>query len=145
MTNVNQATDHVIKVEYKEGDLFEIDVRHHRLRVDQPIEDGGSDTAPTPTELFVVSLASCVAFYVRRFLARHGLSAEGLSVVADFAMTERPARVGRIDVSINLPDGVPSNRCAALLAVASHCTVHNTLENPPEVNFELLNAERNVA
>lgn len=137
MTNVNAATNHLIKVEYKRGDMFEIDVRHHRLRVDQPIEDGGSDAAPTPTELFVVSLASCVAFYVRRFLTRHGLPAEGLSVAADFAMEERPARVGRIELTINLPCDLPENRRAALMAVASHCTVHNTLENPPFVSFEL--------
>ena len=137
----HEATNHVIKVEYKDRDLFEIDVRHHRLRVDQPVEDGGCDSAPTPTELFVVSLASCVAFYVRRFLTRHGLPVEGLSVAAVFAMAERPARVGRIDVTINLPGHFPEDRCAALMAVASHCTVHNTLENPPAVNFDLHGVE----
>jgi uncharacterized OsmC-like protein len=127
----------VIRVDHKEGDLFEIGVRHHLIHVDQPIESGGSDAAPTPTELFVASLASCVAFYVRRYLARHDLPAEGLSVAAEFAMKERPARVGQVDLSIDLPHGVPEERRDALLAVASHCTVHNTLENPPEVRIEL--------
>ena len=127
----------VIRVNHKEGDLFEIGVRDHLIYVDQPTEAGGSDAAPTPTELFVASLASCVAFYVRRFLARHSLPIEGLSVDATFTMADRPARVGRVNVSIVLPDGVPDERRAALLAVASHCTVHNTLEDPPSVRIGL--------
>jgi hypothetical protein len=52
------------------GDRFAIGVRDHMLTVDQPLADGGEDTAPTPTELLVASLASCVAFYARRYLAR---------------------------------------------------------------------------
>jgi uncharacterized OsmC-like protein len=126
-----------IRVNHKEGDLFEILVRQHLLHADQPAEAGGADAAPTPTELFVVSLASCVAYYVRRFLARHGLPTDGLSVAADFTMAEHPARVGRISLSVELPNGVPDERHAALLAVASHCTVQNTLEQPPEVTIEL--------
>jgi uncharacterized OsmC-like protein len=125
----------VVRVEHKEGDLFEIRVRDHVLHVDQPRDAGGTDKAPTPTELFVVSLASCVAFYARRFLTRHGLSTEGLSVTATSAMAERPARVSEVDVTIEVPEGVPEDQRERLLAVATHCTVHNTLENPPNVKI----------
>jgi uncharacterized OsmC-like protein len=127
----------VIRVDHKEGDLFEIGIRHHLIHVDQPIEAGGSDAAPTPVELFMASLASCVAHYSRRYLARHGLPAEGLSVTAEFTMADRPARVGQVHVAIDVPHGVPDGRRDALLAVASHCTVHNTLEDPPEVRIEI--------
>lgn len=128
---------HVIHVDSKGGDLFEIAVRHHVMYTDQPIEDGGGDAAPTPTELFVVSLASCVAFYARRFLGRHGLASDGLSVNAAFTMAERPARVSEIALSIRVPHGLSEERRAALLAVASHCTVHNSLEHCPRVIINL--------
>lgn len=121
-------------VGYQGGDRFVIEVRGHRIHVDQPVGDGGEDTAPTPVELFAASLASCVAHYARRYLDRHGLPTHGLAVQATFAMAEdRPARVGRVHIQMHLPEGVPAERRAALLAVASHCTVHNTLEAPPEV------------
>lgn len=126
-----------VRVDYREGDLFDISVRQHQLSVDQPADVGGTDTAPTPTELFVASLASCVAFYARRFLARHGLATAGLAVTATFAMAERPARVGEITLTLSVPGGVPDERRAALLAVALHCTVHNSLEQPPAVRVEL--------
>lgn len=126
-----------IRVDHVDGDRFEIAVRRHSLTVDQPVEDGGGDSAPTPTELFVSSLASCVAFYVRRYLARHELPTEGLSVSADYSLATRPARVGEVSIRIHLPGGVPTGKREALLAVASHCTVHNSLEQPPSVSIEL--------
>lgn len=126
-----------LRVDHKEGDLFEVSVRQHVICVDQPLEDGGTDLAPTPTETFVASLASCVAFYVRRFLRRHDLSTDGLAVTAMFTMGERPSRVGEVRLSIEIPSGVPEERQAALLAVASRCTVHSSLEHPPLVAIDL--------
>jgi putative redox protein len=118
-------------VKHLNGDRFAIGVRDHMLTVDQPLADGGEDTAPTPTELLVASLASCVAFYARRYLARHHLPTARLTVIADYTLEPRPARVTDIRVDIQVPDGIPAERLDALLAVASHCTVHNTLADPP--------------
>jgi putative redox protein len=129
-----------IEVSHLGGDRFELAVRGHRLQVDQPVEDGGEDTAPTPTELFVSGLASCVAFYARRYLDRHGLAAEGLAVEARYSMASRPARVGEISIEIAVPAGLPDDRRAALLAVAGRCTVHNTLLDPPAVRIDLRHA-----
>ena len=47
--------ERTVRVDHKGGDLFEIAIRQHVLHVDQPTEDGGSDAAPTPTEMFVAS------------------------------------------------------------------------------------------
>ena len=126
-----------VTVTHEKADRFSIDVRGHVLYVDQPTADGGDDTAPTPTELFVASLASCVAFYARRYLRRHGLPEEGLSVSAEAEMGSKPARVASMRVTVTLPDGVPDEKRQALLAVASHCTVHNTLTQAPDVVVEL--------
>ena len=106
------------------------------LTVDQPLADGGEDTAPTPAELFVASVTSRVAFAARRYLARHGLPAGGLTVTAWYPLGPRSARsrIG-IGIGIRLPGGVPEG--SALVAVASHCTVHNSLTDPPQVTITL--------
>lgn len=126
-----------VQVEHHGGDRFAIAIRQHQLFVDQPVGDGGTDTAPTPTELFVGSLASCVAFYAGRFLVRHGLTTNGLAVTATFTMATRPSRVGEIALRISVPAGVPDERRAGLLAVASSCTVHHSLQHAPDVHIEL--------
>lgn len=132
-----------LRVVHLGGDRFDISVRGHSIRTDQPDSDGGEDTGPTPTELFIASLAGCVAFYARRYLDRHGLPTDGLAVEADFGMGSRPARVARIEVRLTIPAGVPAERREALLAVASHCTVHNTLMTVPEITVAIAgDAER---
>ena len=129
-----------MRVEHRGGDKFDINVRGHVVRVDQPVKDRGEDTAPTPTELFIASLASCVAFYARRYLARHDLPTDGLAVEATFNMGSKPARVAGIAMRLIVPEGVPAERLDALLAVATHCTVHNTLASEPDVSITLADA-----
>ncbi len=127
-----------LDVRFHAGESYEIHIGEHLVVVDQPMDEGGQDSAPTPTELFVASLASCVAFYAGRYLTRHGLSRDGLGVSARFDMaTDRPARVAAIRLTLRIPDAVPPERRAALVAVASHCTVHNSLTTPPEVTVDL--------
>src|SRR5690242_5835186 len=107
-----------ITVAPRGGDRFSIRIRGHELTVDQPVPDGGTDAGPTPTELFVASLAGCVAHYARRYLARHGLPEQGLAVTAEYVTAQRPARVGAVRLTLRLPDGLPPQRRAGLLAVA---------------------------
>ena len=130
-----------VTVRHVDGDAYAITVRGHGMLTDQAVADGGKDAAATPTELLVASLASCVAFYTGRYLVRHGLDRAGLAVTAEFAMAAgRPARVGAVRLRITVPGGVPPQRTDALLAVASHCTVHNTLRQQPDVSIELAGA-----
>jgi putative redox protein len=60
-------------------------------------------------------------------------------VRAGFDMaSDRPARVSGIRLTIQAPADLPAGRRPALLAVASHCTVHNSLSLPPSVAIELI-------
>ncbi|WP_406043420.1 OsmC family protein [Micromonospora sp. NBC_00898] len=125
-------------VTFVAGESYEVVVRGHRIRVDQPPEAGGGDEAPTPVELFVASLATCVGFYAGQYLTRHGLSRDGLGVSVDFRMaSDRPARVAGVHLSVRAPEGFPPARREGLLAVASHCTVHNSLVTAPEIVIDV--------
>lgn len=126
-----------VRVRHVGGDRFAVEIREHTVLVDQPVGAGGTDTAPTPTELFVAGLASCVAFYARRYAARHQIPADGLQVAVSYDLGGRPARVSRIAIAVTPPAALPAERRDAFLAVASHCTVHNTLVQPPTIEVTL--------
>ncbi|WP_240134638.1 OsmC family protein [Streptomyces sp. MUM 178J] len=127
------------------GDAYEVSVRGHVVTVDQPLADGGADTAPSPVELFAASVASCAAHYAGRFLDRHGISRDGLRVRADYTMAaDRPARVASIAVRVDAPH-LPASRVRALEAVAGRCTVTNTLETRPEVTFAVYGEQQDDA
>lgn len=124
-----------IEVRHEEGDRFGVRIRGHGFEVDQP--DSG-DAAPTPTELFVASLASCVAFYAGRFCTRHGVDPAGLGVTCEWALADdRPARVARIEVRVATPPGFPDDKRDRLRAVVDHCTVHTSITIPPQISIEL--------
>lgn len=125
-----------IRVTHGAGASLEVAVREHRLVLDQPTPDG-DEAGPTPVELFVAGLAACVTALAGRYLARHGLDAGGLAVSADYEVVERPSRVARVRLSVEVPPGLPATRVRGLLAVASHCTVHNSLTAPPEIHLSV--------
>jgi uncharacterized OsmC-like protein len=132
------AVEGRVEVSYLDGESYLATTRGQVVLADQPVAAGGADAAMTPVELLIVSLGSCVAFYAGRYLQRHGLDRSGLQVTAEFIMaSDRPARVSEVRMRISVPGGVPPEREKALLAVASHCTVHNTLGHPPAVTLTL--------
>jgi putative redox protein len=125
-----------VEVWHATRDRFLIRIRDHHLMVDQPVSDGGDDIGPTPTELFVAGLAACVGFYAERFLRRHGLPAHDVHVQANFELAkDRPARVASIDVALVVPCTLTTKQAESLQAMVEHCTVHNSLRQPPEVRI----------
>ena len=128
------------------GDRYTVRMGRHTIAVDQPVEAGGTDTGPTPTDLFVASLASCTAHYAGRFLRRHGLSSEGLAITCAFDMaTDRPARVGTISLDVLVPAGIPEPLDGRFRAVIEHSTVKNSIATPPTIELRLHATDRTAA
>ena len=124
-----------IEVVRESGVRFTAHVGAHDLVYDQPESAGGTGAGPTPTDAFVASLAGCVAYYATQFLIRHEKSADGLRVVADFAMAQHPSRVAEIGIEVLVKDELPGTMAAALQAVVEHCTVHNSITQAPHVRI----------
>lgn len=130
-----------MQVRWQADDRFDIQVRDHIIRVDQPPQIGGTDVGPTPTELFVAGLASCVAFYARRYLRRHHITQDGLEVATNYDMGAKPARVATVHMEIHVPTELTPQRRAGLLAQAGHCTVHHSITQSPDITISLATSE----
>jgi putative redox protein len=124
------------------GLRFDAEVRDHTVRTDQPIAAGGTDTAAMPLELLDAALGTCVALYAHQFLASRGLPTNGLRVeVHSERAPGSPKRIGRFDVRVELPDGVPHALLPLIERVVQSCPVHNTLSSEPVIEFEVLTPE----
>jgi putative redox protein len=126
-----------ITVTWDGGVRFTADVRGHKLTVDQPPQGGGQDAGPMPLELLPASLATCVALYVQQFLVTRGLDAAGMQVQVAAKGAANPNRIGRFEVMVSVPNGVPERYRDALIRTAQSCTVHHTLMHTPEIAVEL--------
>ncbi|HEU5408199.1 MAG TPA: OsmC family protein [Nitrospira sp.] len=122
---------------FHSGTRYDITNGKHHIITDQPAEEGGQDAGMSPVELFVGSLAGCVAYFVGQFCGRHGVPQDGLSIDAEWSMAESPHRVGRIDIGIHLPHRITTEMKERLLRVAHGCTVHQSLMVAPTVAITL--------
>jgi putative redox protein len=68
----------------RKGYEHEVEIREHRLIVDEPEDNGGGDQGPTPTELLAASLASCTAITIEMYADRKGWDLGEVEVTTDF-------------------------------------------------------------
>jgi putative redox protein len=121
------------------GMAFESAIGVHRLIIDVPEAMGGQGRGPTPPELFVASLGSCVAAFVASYCGQHGIDASGLEVRVDFDKDAGPpVRLVNLHVYVSLPNVVEPDRVhqAALRHVAEHCPVHETIHTLGAIQFD---------
>ena len=134
-----KATGAPVLTAYHDGGMrFVAEIRGHRVETDQPAYGGGADSAAMPLELLSAALGTCVVLYVHQFLATRSLPTEGLQVAVTSAMAEdRPRRIGRYDVEVRLPDGIPAELWPMVQRVAASCPAHATLAHTPRIEFML--------
>ena len=140
MVPMTAAGERELTVLHDRGTRFRIGVRGHEMVVDQPVDAGGDDVAPTPTELFVASVAACAAYYGRTYLSRRNLP-DRVDVTARWRVFPKPDRVGSIRLLVDAP-GVPSDRIEVFQRVLQGCLVHNTLKEGCDVGIELASDHR---
>ena len=126
-----------LRVVYRGGARYDMGCRHHTVVSDQLVEDGGQDAGMSPVELFIGSLASCVANFVGRYCDRHQINCKGFTVEADWTMAEQPHRVGAVVLCIQLPESLNPSERERLLRVVHGCTGHQLLAVPPYVEIAL--------
>jgi putative redox protein len=113
---------------YYKGDmLFQSKVGNHILTIDVPPAMDGKDRGPTPPEVFIASLGSCVGAFVANYCEPKGVSTQDMTVDVTFEKVSNPTRLADLQIQVNLPHAECNGREKAILRVAEHCPVHETI------------------
>ncbi len=107
-------------------------VRDHSLTVDEPSDQGGEDTGPSPQELLAASLASCTAITMEMYAQRKGWDVGGVEVACDYTPAERGSPT-RFQLIMRFPENLSDEMVERLRVIAAKCPVHRTLDG--EVMF----------
>ncbi|MBZ0302721.1 MAG: OsmC family protein [Anaerolineae bacterium] len=126
-----------ITTAYKGDMLFLTQIGSHSMVTDVPAPMGGKDRAPTPPELFIASLGTCVGALVAQYCGRNGVNADDMTVAVDYKKADQPTRLTDLVVTINLPHASCQDREAAIRRVAEHCPVHQTIVTLEDVQFNI--------
>ena len=126
----------MIDVTFPGGALVTANFGKFEVATDQPVEDGGTDTAPEPYMLFLSSIVTCAGFYVIRFCQQRKLPTEGLSMTLDIERNPEQRRLETVKMAIQLPEGFPEKYKKAVIRAAGMCSVKKAIANPPD--FEVI-------
>ncbi len=103
------------------------------VETDQPPEEGGEGTAPTPFETFLASLGTCAGVYVLGFCRRRKIPVEGIRLIQAVEFNPRTELVDSIALDIQLPPEFPEEYRSAVIRAAAQCKVKKHFEHPPEI------------
>ena len=128
-----------LKVEFPGGLRVDANLRGHTIHTDQPEMAGGEDSAPSPFELFLGSIATCAGIYALGFCNSKNISTEGMSISMDIERDQSTSLIGEISLDLKVPEGFPDKYINAIIKSMELCTVKKHLHNPPK--FKITTSE----
>ncbi|HUI93686.1 MAG TPA: OsmC family protein [Chitinivibrionales bacterium] len=119
------------------GTKVTIGMRDFTIATDQPVSDGGENSAPAPFELFLASLGTCAGYFVVAFCNARDIPVEGIKMSQTVVRNDTTHFVEKIVITLSLPAGFPDKYKDAVVRAAESCTVKKHLAAPPQVQVML--------
>jgi ribosomal protein S12 methylthiotransferase accessory factor len=107
----------------------------HLIRTDQPVDNGGGNTAPAPFELFLASIGTCAGIYVKSFCDNRQIPTENIKIIQTTEYSKETSLPVSVSIDIKLPPDFPEKYKASILHVAGLCKVKKSIANPPEFSI----------
>jgi len=101
-------------------------IGNHRISTDQPVSNGGSDTAPSPYDLLMSSIGCCAGYYVQQYCESKGVSTEGIRLTLKQQKNEEGELTGFV-TCVNIPDTLPKKYHSILKNVAKQCSIKKAI------------------
>lgn len=121
-----------LKVVFGENYRIAAEYKGFTIQSDQPVSDGGDNSAPSPFDLFLASLATCAGYYALAFCRERRIPAEGLAVIMTYDRPAGARLIDKITIRVTPPLGFPDKYRDALVKAVDHCTVKAHLDRPPK-------------
>ncbi|GAQ24420.1 MULTISPECIES: OsmC family protein [Tepidanaerobacter] len=131
------------KADWKSGTLVECAARNFKVTVDEPISDGGTDTAMNPVELLLCALGGCMSIVASSFAPKFNVDLKGFSVELEgdidpdgFTGKNPNVRKGFSEIRYKMhivSDSPKENIDRLYKFIETHCPVKDTLAGVPVV------------
>ncbi|AFS79650.1 putative peroxiredoxin, OsmC-like protein [Gottschalkia acidurici 9a] len=125
-----------IVVNFPGGKKVNAKIGDFEIKTDQLEESGGENSAPSPFELFLSSLATCTGVAVLSFCQTREINTEGLKIELDVTKDEK-GNATNIKTHLTLPKGFPDKYKESVERIAGTCKVKRHILNPPKFELEV--------
>jgi Predicted redox protein, regulator of disulfide bond formation len=107
------------------------------LKSDQPVADGGDNTAPSPLEIFLASIGMCAGFYIVAFCQSRSIPTDNITMTQNIMRNDATHTVEKINIDIVLPPNFPEKYKSTIVKAAQSCSVKKFLDAPPEIQIAI--------
>lgn len=104
-----------------------VQVGDHQLAVDGTVEEGGSDSGPSPHDLYDAALISCKALTLVWYAKRKGIPLRDVQVTVERDASAERQGVYRLATTLHLGGELSEAQRQELLTVAGKCPVHKLM------------------
>lgn len=125
-----------MEITFDGGKVVTAHTHGHSIKTDQPLDNGGTNTAPTPFELFLASIGTCAGIYVKSFCDNRKIPTDGIKIIQTSQFSKETGLPTNIKIDIQVPPDFPEKYRSSLVNVAELCKVKKTMASPPV--FELI-------
>ena len=128
-----------IKITFPGGKKVNAEFNGFIVRTDQPVKEGGENSAPAPYDYFLSSLGTCAGIYVLSFCQERKIPTGDISLVQRIEYGKREdgrTFIEKILLEIMVPPAFPEKYHKALIKVADQCAVKKTIMNPPPIEVK---------
>ena len=113
-------------------------MRGHTVQADEPVDNGGKDLGPTPTELVLSGLAACTVSTLRMYADRKGWDVDRIEVELSIQILKtETGQSSQIKSVIEISGEVTEDQKLRMLDIARKCPVHKLLTNPIQIDSSL--------
>ncbi|HEX2974386.1 MAG TPA: OsmC family protein [Bacteroidales bacterium] len=120
-----------MEISFEGGKIVTALIHGHKVRTDQPVENGGTESAPSPFELYLASIGTCAGVYVKSFCDNRHISTDNIRLVQKTEFSKETGLPVSITIDIQLPDDFPEKYKESVIAVAELCKVKKSIASPP--------------
>lgn len=126
-----------MKLTFPGGKRVDAEYKGFRIKTDQPVYAGGEGSAPAPFDLFLGSIATCVAYYVLAFCKNRGIGMEEVSVSMRMHKNDEKKMIDRIIFDIHLPLEFPAKYKKAIIKSVDRCAVKAHMVDTPAFEYDV--------
>lgn len=122
----------MMEITFDGGKVVTAHSHGHIIRTDQPVDSGGTDSAPSPFELYLASLGTCAGIYVKSFCDNRQIPADNIRIIQTMEYSKETGLPVTVKIDIKLPEGFPEKYKDSIIHVAGLCKVKKSIASPPE-------------
>ena len=120
-----------MEITFDGGKVVTAHTHGHSIRTDQPLDNGGDDSAPSPFDLYLASIGTCAGIYVKSFCDNRKIPTDKIKIIQKTEFSKETGLPVSLTIDIQLPADFPEKYKASVISVAELCKVKKSINNPP--------------